>query len=217
MHKLVMIFVYSKSYRVSKADKFMLAVVFIPAGPIRLLANVIVDTYAFVKHCLMTELKKVCCANKARPFTKESLNLLNKYIHERQERIMPFRQVAGEARDRMGVLQQISKILQPWGLVNFISGPARIMRRAVDPQPDANFDQMFAKVKEYSSLKLILEGNSEFVVHNKRRIKSIDCKLLSALVEDALRAKTVEKLSDDNFIFIRRAVDKKERARIQER
>ena len=91
MHKLVMIFVYSKSYSVSKADKFMLAVVFIPAGPIRLFANVIVDTYAFVKHCLMTDLKKVCCANKARPFTKESLNLLNKYIHERQERIMPFR------------------------------------------------------------------------------------------------------------------------------
>lgn len=73
---------------------------------------------------------------------------------------------------------------------------------------------MFSKVQEYSSLKMILEGNAEMVVYNKRRTKSIDCKLLSVLVEDALRAKTVEKLGDDNFIFIRRAVDTKERARI---
>lgn len=66
-------------------------------------------------------------------------------------------------------------------------------------------------------MKLILEGNAEMVVYNRRRIKSIDCKLMSVLIEDALRAKTVEKLADDNFIFIRRAVDTKERARIQER
>lgn len=52
MHKLVMIFVYSKSYRVSKADKFILTVMFIPLGPIRLITNVIVDTIAFVRHCL---------------------------------------------------------------------------------------------------------------------------------------------------------------------
>ena len=47
------------------------------------------------------------------------------------------------------------------------------------------------------------------VVFNKRRIKSIDCKLMSVLIEDALRAKTVEKISDENYIFIRRAVDVK--------
>ena len=45
------------------------------------------------------------------------------------------------------------------------------------------------------------------VVFNRRRIKSIDCKLMGVLIEDALRAKTVEQLNDDNFIFIRRAVD----------
>lgn len=51
-HKLVMIFVYSKSYRVSKANKFILTVIFIPVGPIRLICNVAVDTVAFVSHCL---------------------------------------------------------------------------------------------------------------------------------------------------------------------
>lgn len=53
-HKLVMIFVYSKSYRVSKANKFILTVIFIPVGPIRLICNVVVDTIAFVSHCLQT-------------------------------------------------------------------------------------------------------------------------------------------------------------------
>ena len=56
---------------------------------------------------------------------------------------------------------------------------------------------------------MILEGNHDMVVFNKRRIKSIDCKLVSVLIEDSLRAKTVDKIGDDNFIFIRRAVDAK--------
>jgi hypothetical protein len=96
-------------------------------------------------------------------------------------------------------------------LVNFVRGNARVVNRV---SQEEDFDQLFVKVREYSSLKIILEGNAEMVVFNKRRTKSIDCKLLSVLVEDALRAKTVEKLGDDNFIFVRRAVDTKERARI---
>ena len=124
---------------------------------------------------------------------------------------MPFKQVASEARDRMGVFQQIARLLQPWGLVHFVRGNVRVANRV---KPDDDFEQLFVKVKEYSSLKAILEGNAEMVVFNKRRTKSIDCKLMSVLVEDALRSKTVEKLGDDNFIFIRRAVDTKERARI---
>ena len=210
-HKLVMIFVYSKSYRVSKANKFIMTVIFIPLGPVRLICNVVVDTIGFVCHCLQTELKKSKVAIRPKPFSKESLQLLNKYINERQERMMPFKQVASEARDRMGVFQQIARLLQPWGLVNFVRGNVRVANRV---KPDDDFEQLFVKVKEYSSLKAILEGNAEMVVFNKRRTKSIDCKLMSVLVEDALRSKTVEKLGDDNFIFIRRAVDTKERARI---
>lgn len=129
MHKLVMIFVYSKSYRVAKADKFILTVIFLPLGPIRLITNVIVDTIAFVRHCLQTDLKKVTLAHTGRPFTKESLMIFNKYVHERQERMMPFRQVAGEARDRMGVFQQIVRILQPWGLASFVTGAKLVARK----------------------------------------------------------------------------------------
>ena len=57
-HKMIMIFVYSKSYRVSRADKFMLWIFFAIVGPFRLTANVIMDLIAFVQHCCLQDLKK---------------------------------------------------------------------------------------------------------------------------------------------------------------
>jgi hypothetical protein len=51
-HKLVMIMVYSKAFRVSRADKFMNYVIFVSFGAFFLLANVFVDIYYFLKHLL---------------------------------------------------------------------------------------------------------------------------------------------------------------------
>jgi hypothetical protein len=58
-HKLVMIFVYSKSFRVSRADKFMNWVVFTLLGPFILITNTVVDVYYFVRHMLMRDLFKM--------------------------------------------------------------------------------------------------------------------------------------------------------------
>jgi hypothetical protein len=52
-HKLVMIMVYSKAFRVSRADKFMNFVVFTAFGVILLLINVFVDIYYFLIHLLV--------------------------------------------------------------------------------------------------------------------------------------------------------------------
>ncbi len=57
-HKLVMIMVYSKSFRVSRADKFMNFVVFIVIGPFVLLLNIALDTKVFVEHLLLKDLYK---------------------------------------------------------------------------------------------------------------------------------------------------------------
>lgn len=51
-HKLIMIMVYSKSYRVSRADKFMTFVIFIFIGFPVLILNAIVDIGIFVKHLM---------------------------------------------------------------------------------------------------------------------------------------------------------------------
>lgn len=58
-HKLIMIMVYSKSFRVSRADKFMNFVIFIIIGPFVLLINIGLDTYIFVRHMLLKDLYKI--------------------------------------------------------------------------------------------------------------------------------------------------------------
>ena len=62
-----------------------------------------------------------------------------------------------------------------------------------------------------------MEGNSERVIYNKQRVKSIDCQVMSVLFEDVLRNKTVAKVEDENFIFIRRALDVKTKASMEKK
>ncbi len=57
-HKLVMIFVYSKSYRTTRADKFIQSAVFLVIGPVVLTLNSIVDLYWFIKHLLSMDIEK---------------------------------------------------------------------------------------------------------------------------------------------------------------
>ena len=52
-HKLVMIMVYSKAYRVTRADKFMYFVIFAMTGIFILIMNAIVDIGIFVKRLLI--------------------------------------------------------------------------------------------------------------------------------------------------------------------
>jgi len=68
-HKMVMIFVYSKSYRVSRADKFMLWIFFAIVGPFRLLANVLVDLVSFLQHCTLEDLPKTKVQIREKPLT----------------------------------------------------------------------------------------------------------------------------------------------------
>jgi hypothetical protein len=56
VHKLVMIMVYSKSFRVSRADKFMNFIIFLGIGPFILISNTVLDTYFFVRHMLIRDL-----------------------------------------------------------------------------------------------------------------------------------------------------------------
>ena len=79
-HKMIMIFIYSKSYRVTKADKFMLWIFFIMVGPFRLVANVITDTAAFIKHSTLQNLKKTKVSFKERPLSKDTLRIVNQYL-----------------------------------------------------------------------------------------------------------------------------------------
>jgi hypothetical protein len=60
-----------------------------------------------------------------------------------------------------------------------------------------------------------MDGNMQMVILNSSRIKAIDCKVMAVLFEDACRQKAISKVEDDNYIFIRRAVNIKSRAKLQ--
>mmetsp|Transcript_22975 Transcript_22975/g.22327 ORF Transcript_22975/g.22327 Transcript_22975/m.22327 type:complete len:133 (+) Transcript_22975:232-630(+) len=98
-HKLFMIMVYSKSFRVSRADKFMNFVVFTVIGWAILLVNIVVDTKRFVQHMLLKDLFKTKHKTSDQKISKEDLKIISAYFRERNERMMPYRQIAMEIRD----------------------------------------------------------------------------------------------------------------------
>ena len=102
-HKMIMIFIYSKSVRMSRADKFMLWILFAVVGPFRLVANVILDMIAFLRHCTLQNLKKTKVKISRKNMTKKNLVELNDYFQKRNERMIPFKQVAAEVRDQMNI------------------------------------------------------------------------------------------------------------------
>ncbi len=216
-HKMIMIFIYSKSYRVTKADKFMLWIFFIMVGPFRLTANVATDTAAFLKHSTMQSLKKTKVSLKERPLSKTTLRVVSQYLSERAERMVPFKQLAQENRELLRIKEQLAQFLLPQPTVNFLAnghatGPFTVESQL--EQAGKRLNPIFLQIREYSTVKQILDGNAQMVVLNSSRVKAIDCKVMSVLFEDACRQKAISKVEDDNYIFIRRAVNVKSRAKL---
>ena len=147
-HKMIMIFIYSKSVRMSRADKFMLWILFAVVGPFRLIANVVLDMIAFLRHCTLQNLKKTKVKISRKNMTKKNLVELNDYFQKRNERMIPFKQVAAEVRDQMNIFQKINHML-------FVSDEV---------------ETMYEDIREYSTAKAIFEGNSEFIVYKKQRV-----------------------------------------------
>ena len=58
-HKLTMVWVYSKAFRVSRADKFAQLVYFVFFGPFIIISNSVVDLWFFLKHLMLIDLQKI--------------------------------------------------------------------------------------------------------------------------------------------------------------
>jgi hypothetical protein len=82
-HKLVMIMVYSKAFRVSRADKFMNFVVFIFMGPFFLIMNMLYDIILFIKHLLLQDVFKTKHKTSDQQIAKENLQFVAHYFKER--------------------------------------------------------------------------------------------------------------------------------------
>lgn len=75
----------------------------------------------------------------------------------------------------MSIFAKIGQIFIPQPLVNFISGRAPNETGPANLLSEKEFETVFRQIREYSTIKTILEGNSESVLYNKQRVKSIDC------------------------------------------
>jgi hypothetical protein len=113
LHKMVMIFVYSKSHRVSRADKFMIWVAFAVVGIFRLYANVFKDNAAFLCHAVMTDIKKTKVAISEKKIDRQNMKKVHMYFNSRKERMIPFKQFSLEMREKLSIMTKICEFLRP--------------------------------------------------------------------------------------------------------
>lgn len=143
--------------------------------------------------------------------------MISIYFKERSERLIPFKQAAGEIRDQMSIFQKIGQIFVPQPLINFVRGKVQPESAEANLLSEHEFETVFNQIREYSTVKQIMANNAESVIFNKQRVKSVDCQIMSVLFEDILRHKNVAKMEDENYIFIRRAMDVKTKASLERR
>jgi hypothetical protein len=79
-HKLTMVWVYSKAFRVSRADKFAHFVYFVFFGPFLTIANSVIDLLFFLRHLMQLDLQKIKHKTRGDILSKENMQLYDEYF-----------------------------------------------------------------------------------------------------------------------------------------
>ena len=119
-HKMIMIYTYSKDYRVSRADKFFVFVIFVIVGPFTLALNCITDNYYFIRHLWLKDLIKTKHKTSDQQISNHNLVLVCSYFKAKQEKVIPYKEAAIQIRAQMGLFQTIMGLLQPKTLIRFM-------------------------------------------------------------------------------------------------
>lgn len=117
--------------------------------------------------------------------------------------MLPYKDIATSIRDSMGVFNSIVKILQPHSLLNYVYNSEQ-KHAEISPE---NIDALHNSIKQYSTIKLIMEKNSTYV-RDSQRVKIVDCHIMQIILADLAAHKNILKVQDDNFIFIRRTTNR---------
>ena len=152
----------------SNTDKFILWIFFAIAEPFHLVSILLVYLFAFIHLATLHDIPKTKVSIREKPLAKATIRMAAAYFKHRRERLILFKQAAGELRDQLSIFQKISQIVAPQPIVNFMmnqrpeleAGPASVMN-------EREFEAVLKQVREYSTVKQILEGNSEKVIYNK--------------------------------------------------
>jgi hypothetical protein len=94
------------------------------------------------------------------------------YFRERSEKMVAYKDASTMLREDMDIMNTIVDVLKPKGITNyFLEGiprhhsikqvqAAEINAKEYD---EKRLDQMFVKIKEFSTIKKVMEKNSEFI------------------------------------------------------
>mmetsp|Transcript_37711 Transcript_37711/g.57750 ORF Transcript_37711/g.57750 Transcript_37711/m.57750 type:complete len:179 (-) Transcript_37711:1210-1746(-) len=93
-HKLTMVWVYSKSFRVSRADKFTYFIVYVGFGLFINMGNTIVDLSFFLRHLVQFDLQKIKHKTKHSTISKERFKLIEQFFEEKQEKVLNFKKIS---------------------------------------------------------------------------------------------------------------------------
>lgn len=121
-HKLTMVWVYSKSWRLSRADKFANFIGYCFFGPFATIANTLIDTQFFLRHMVRLDLQKFKHKINAPEIEKENMELMNKLFHRQQEKILNFKYIAERLRSQMGIINLIRQSLFPYNITDSKDG-----------------------------------------------------------------------------------------------
>ena len=70
----------------------------------------------------------------------------------------------------------------PQPLINFMRSVVPLDPAMPNLLSEKEFTTVFEQVREYGTVKDILEANSERVIYNKQKVKSVDCQVMSVLL-----------------------------------
>jgi hypothetical protein len=106
-HKLTMVWVYSKSFRVSRADKFMNFIFYFFFGPFITIGNTGVDTWFFIRHLMLTNLRKIKHKTRFQKIEKHGLGVIERTFNDNQEKVLNFKYVSTKVREDMHIMNKI--------------------------------------------------------------------------------------------------------------
>ena len=97
-HKLTMVWVYSKSWRLSRADKFANFVGYCFFGPFTTAANTFVDTQFFIRHMVRLDLQKFKHKTTQQQIIKSDLKMIVNTFLKMKEKIMNYKHISERIR-----------------------------------------------------------------------------------------------------------------------
>ena len=108
-----MVWVYSKSWRLSRAEKFTNFIGYCGFGLFTTILNTLIDFQFFFRHLVRLDLNKFKHKTNHIDLEKDNIKLINKFFFRQQEKIINYKFIAEKLRSNMGIMPLMRQALFP--------------------------------------------------------------------------------------------------------